>query len=141
MRTQSTIDQASIVSSRSARNRRREPVPGDRSKVLRPIVGGLLVFATVVSLMGLPVSAEAAACVTRAEFRYARLAWQAEGMVRAGIHSRFGWDGTLVSRVDGVMTRRYRGCAGDLVIVRYRHFEEAPGPATLWWVVTMRRTT
>jgi hypothetical protein len=84
--------------------------------------------------------AHAADCVSRAEFRNAKAAWQMEGLTRPGVRHYFGIDGKLVRRADGVMKRRYRGCAqGVRVFVKYKHFPEAPGPTRTWWVVRMWR--
>jgi len=78
-------------------------------------------------------------CVTSSEYQQARAAWQAEGLTRPGVRFYFGFDGRLVSQEGGVMKRRYRHCREGAVSVRYRHFPEAPGPSSVWWVVSMRR--
>lgn len=81
----------------------------------------------------------AADCVTRAEYRGAWAAWQAEGLTRSGVRGRFGFDGVEVSHKDGALKHRYRACAGEPVLVVYRHFPRAPGPSSIWWVTRMWR--
>ena len=98
----------------------------------------LAVFTAAMAPLSVPAQASSG-CVTRGEYRAAKSAWRLEGLSLSGVHSYFGFKGTLISKRDAQMTRRYRGCAGSSgVTVQYRYVQAQAGRA--WMSVRFTST-
>lgn len=98
----------------------------------------LALFTAALAPLSVPAQASGG-CVARGEYQAAKSAWRLEGLSLSGVHSYFGFKGTLISKRHAKMTRRYRGCAGNSgVTVHYRYVQAQVGRA---WMAVRFTTT